>query len=114
MTRVKPAFSGDDMSSDRAATFSAVRAAMMASYAGALGSTRMSPLEALECMAAALGSIYREVADSHLDPHGCPCGWQPHEVLDTVALEQAMAANAARDDADALFDLRSIAPAGHG
>jgi hypothetical protein len=102
------------MSSDRAATFAAVRDAMMASYAGTLAATRMSPLEALECMAAALGSIYREVADSHLDPQGCHCGWQPHDVLDRIALEQAMAANAERDDADALFDLRSIIPAGHG
>ncbi len=102
------------MSSDRAASFAAVRAALMASYAGTLASTRMSPLEALECMAAALGSIYREVADSHLDPQGCRCGWQPHDVLDMVALEQAMAANAARDEADEIFDLRAVAPVGHG
>jgi len=100
------------MSSERAATFAAVRAALMASYSGALASTRMSPLEALECMAAALGSIYREVADAHIDPQGCRCGWQPHDMLDMVALEQALAANGARDDD--LFDLRSIAPAGHG
>ena len=104
------------MSSDRAATFAAVRAALLASYSGALASTHMSPLEALECMAAALGSIYREVADAHIDPHGCPCGWQPHAVLDMVALEQALAANGARDkdEDEDVFDLRSIAPAGHG
>lgn len=102
------------MSSDRTATFAAVRAALMASYSGTLASTRMSPIETLECMAAALGSLYREVADAHIDPHGCQCGWQPHAVLDMVALEQAMAANGARDEDEDMFDLRSIAPAGHG
>ena len=81
---------------------------------GALATTRLSPLEALECMAAALGSLYREVADAHIDPQGCHCGWQPHAVLDMVALEQAMAANGARDEDEDMFDLRSIAPAGHG
>ncbi|QDZ09530.1 hypothetical protein [Devosia ginsengisoli] len=102
------------MSYDRTATFTAVRAALMASYSGALATTRLSPLEALECMAAALGSLYREVADAHIDPQGCHCGWQPHAVLDMVALEQAMAANGARDEDEDMFDLRSIAPAGHG
>ncbi|WP_156460259.1 hypothetical protein [Devosia sp. Root635] len=96
------------------AAFAALRAALMASYAGTLASTRMSPLEALEAMAAALGSIYREVADSHLDPEGCRCGWQPHALRDIVALEQAMGINAAGDEQESLFDLRSIMPAGHG
>jgi hypothetical protein len=99
---------------DRGAAFAAVRAAVMASYAGTLASTRMSPLEALESLAAALGSIYREVADAHLDSQGCGCGWRPNELLDIVALEQAIAANAAREDDAGYFDLRSIPPAGHG
>jgi hypothetical protein len=100
---------------DNDATFVAIRAALLASYAGTLASTRMSPIEALECMAAALGSIYREVADSHLDPHGCQCGWAPSEMIDIVALEQAIAANAATDDEDGdAFDLRSLLPVGHG
>ena len=99
---------------DHDATFTAIRAAMLASYAGTLASTRMSPIEALECMAAALGSIYREVADSHLDPNGCRCGWVPAELHDIVALEQAIAANAARDDAADAFDLRTLLPVGHG
>lgn len=99
---------------DHDAAFAAIRAAMLASYAGALASTHMSPIEALECMAATLGSIYREVADSHLDPDGCRCGWVPSELLDMVALEHAIAANAARDDAADAFDLRSVLPVGHG
>ncbi|MGB3339792.1 MAG: hypothetical protein WBA73_21635 [Devosia sp.] len=99
---------------DRNTAFAAMRAAIMASYSGALASTRMSPLEALECLAAALGSIYREVADAHLDPEGCGCGWQPDELLDIVALEQAIAANAAREAESEFFDLRSIVPVGHG
>jgi hypothetical protein len=101
-------------SNDRDATYFAVRAAMMASYAGTLSASRMSPLEALETLAAALGSIYREVADSHLDPEGCGCGWRPNELLDIVALEQAIATNAARDDEAGYFDLRSVTPVGHG
>lgn len=87
---------------------------MMASYAGTLASTRLSPLEALECLSAAIGSIYREIADSHLDPAGCGCGWLPNEVLDIAALEQAIGANAAREDDDSFFDLRSVTPVGHG
>lgn len=100
-------------SNDRAASYAAIRAALMSSYAGTLASTRMSPLEALEALAAAIGSIYREVADSHLHPEGCGCGWRPDELLDIVALEQAIATNAACEDA-AYYDLRSIPPAGHG
>jgi len=98
----------------RDAAFAAVRAALLASYSGSLASTRMSPLEALECMAAALGSIYREVADAHIHPDGCHCGWVPHEVLDLVALEQAIAANAVSEDSGEMLDLRSVMPAGHG
>ena len=98
----------------RDAAFAAMRAALLASYAGALASTRMSPLEALECMAAALGSIYRDVADDHIDPDGCRCGWVPHEALDLVALEQAIAANAVGEEDGALLDLRSLMPVGHG
>ena len=101
-------------SSNRDAVFAAVRAALLASYSGSLASTRMSPLEALECMAAALGSIYREVADAHIRPDGCRCGWVPHEVLDLVALEQAIAANAVSEDSGAPLDLRSVMPVGHG
>lgn len=101
-------------SHDRNAAFTAVRAALMASYAGSLAASHMSPIEALECMAAALGTIYREVADPHLDPAGCGCGWRPNELLDIVALEQAIAANAAREDDAGYFDLRSITPVGHG
>lgn len=99
---------------DRDAAFAAIRAALMASYSRSLASTRMSPLEALECMAAALGSIYREVADAHIHPDGCRCGWVPHDVLDLVALEQAIAANAVREDSEEFFDLRSVTPVGHG
>jgi hypothetical protein len=101
-------------SNDRDATYAAIRAALLSSYAGTLASTRMSPIEALECIAAAIGSIYREVADNHLDPEGCGCGWRPNRMLDILALEQAIAANAAPEDETAYFDLRSVAPAGHG
>ncbi len=102
------------MANDDAA-FIAIRAALLASYAGSLASSRMSPMEALECAAAALGSIYREVADAHLDPNGCQCGWLPAEMLDILALQQALAAHAAwDDDATDAFDLRAVLPVGHG
>lgn len=99
---------------DRDAAFTAVRAALLASYSGALASSRMSPIEALECIAAAMGSIYREVADAHLDPHGCQCGWAPHELTDIIALQQAIAANAACEESDESYDLLSVLPVGHG
>lgn len=101
-------------STDCDATFVAVRAALLASYSGALASTRLTPLAALEYIAAALGSIYREVADCHLDPNGCPCGWQPSDILDLAALERALATNALRDKDEAFFDLRSAMVVGHG
>lgn len=99
---------------DRDAAFAAVRAALLASYSGALASTRLSPIEALECIAAAMGSIYREVADAHLDPRGCQCGWQPHELSDIIALQQAIAANAVCEEGEVSYDLLSALPVGHG
>lgn len=99
---------------DRDATFAAVRAALLASYSGALASTRMSPIEAFECLAAAMGSIYREVADAHLDPQGCQCGWQPHDLSDIIALQQAIAANAVCEEGEVPYDLLSALPVGHG
>lgn len=99
---------------DRDAAFAAVRATLLASYSGTLASSRMSPFEALECLAAALGSIYREVADAHIDPQGCRCGWMPYEGRDVIALQQAIAAHAAFEDEFEPLDLLSMLPVGHG
>ncbi len=66
---------------DHDPSLTAIRHGMLAVYLDVLDSGPMTPLEALECMAGALGSIYREVADAHLDPQGCQCGWTPSDRL---------------------------------
>lgn len=99
---------------DRDEAFTAARAALLASYSGTLATTRMTPFEALECLAAAIGSIYREVADAHLDPQGCPCGWQPFEQFDIAALQEAILANAGLPAEADPFNLRALLPVGHG
>jgi len=100
--------------SDQSTAFAAAREAMIAAYCSTLSNTRMNPVEALECIASALGAIYREVADEHLHPAGCPCGWQPDDLCDVLAMQQAIAANAARDERIGAFDLRLAPPVGHG
>jgi hypothetical protein len=91
----------------------ALHAAMVAAYSEALARTELTPLEALEAIASALGGLYREVAVAHGDAHGCQCGWVPDEGLDLLALEAAMAANAAADTSGEP-DLRDLVPVGHG
>jgi len=94
--------------------YAAAREAMISAYCSGLATTQLSPIEVLESLALALGKIYREVADEHLHPAGCPCGWHPDDLFDILALQQAIAANAARDERVASFDLRLAPPVGHG
>ncbi|WP_279477967.1 hypothetical protein [Aureimonas sp. SK2] len=71
---------------------------------------RTPPREALELLAKALGTVYRDIARAHRDPAGCPCGWKPADDDLTVL------AKALRDGAGpaprGLPDLRALEPAG--
>lgn len=94
-------------------TYAAIRAAVSASYSGALGSTRLPPLEVLAYLATAIGSLYREVAGAHEGPDGCPCGWEPCALMDVITMQQALASSAFPNDDPRHTALLTIEPAGH-
>jgi hypothetical protein len=54
-------------------------------------SIMVSPMTVMRLAAAAVGSIYKEVADEHRSG-ACPCGWQPNPGADVEALQAALAA----------------------
>src|SRR6218665_3488418 len=55
-----------------------------------LQATRLPPMVVLEYAAAAVGSVYCEVAEAHTWPQACPCGWQPDETADITCLQEAL------------------------
>ena len=71
-----------------------IREAVMTAFCAALHDTRLPPLALLELAAAAVGSVYREVADAHCGDQPCPCGWHPRLLEDLEALQAAMALSA--------------------
>ena len=104
---------GSDETVEHDPAYLAIRAAMVASYSATLGNTRMPPLEVLGYIAAAVGSLYREVAAAHTGPQPCPCGWVACELLDVITLQQALAASALPGD-DPIDGLLNMEPIGHG
>ena len=60
-------------------------------FCEALEINQAQPMDVLEHLATALGKVYREVADSHLPPRNCVCGWEPSEYADVHALQFALA-----------------------
>lgn len=72
-----------------------IREAVMTAFCAALRDTRLPPLTLVELAAAAVGSVYREVADAHCGDQPCPCGWHPRLQEDLEALQAALALNAA-------------------
>ncbi len=69
-----------------------IRATIMNEFCEVMHKTGLSPIAVMRLAAQAVGSIYREVADVHACPDGCPCGWRPHEVSDIEVLGAALAA----------------------
>lgn len=59
-------------------------------FCEALELNQAQPMDVLEHLAMALGKVYREVADSHLPPRTCVCGWEPAEYSDVHALQFAL------------------------
>lgn len=66
----------------------------MTAFCAALRDTRLPPLALVELAAAAVGSVYREVADAHCGDQPCPCGWHPRLQADLEALQAALALSA--------------------
>lgn len=60
-------------------------------FCEALELNEAQPMDVLETLAAALGKVYREVADAHMPPRHCVCGWQPSAYADVHALQYALA-----------------------
>ena len=75
----------------------AMRQIVMRTFCDLLHATKLPPMTVLEYAAAAVGSVYREVADMHSWPNACPCGWQPDEVGDISMLQRTLAREALSD-----------------
>ena len=71
-----------------------IREAVMTAFCAALRDTLLPPLTLIELAAAAVGSVYREVADAHCGDQPCPCGWHPRLLEDLEALQAALALSA--------------------
>lgn len=89
------------------------RAALGACYGEVVAGTLLTPLEALEAMAAALGDIYRQAAEQHR-AQKCVCGWVPNGMHDVLAMQGELLRHCGHEGDDALFDLVLSAPMGHG
>lgn len=87
----------------------ALRDTFMAAFCATLHETRLMPMEVMAMAAAAVGAIYREIADAHLIDGVCPCGWQPRMAEDVATLQAALASSAGVTTA---FDLRHAVAAG--
>ncbi|MGV3492199.1 MAG: hypothetical protein ACO1OG_12860 [Devosia sp.] len=89
----------------------AVRDLITRTFMDALRQTDMTPLEALECAAKAIGLVYRDVALAHEPPRWCSCGWKPDRMADITRLKSALSA-AALPELES--DLAKAVVAGHG
>jgi hypothetical protein len=74
-----------------------------------LHSTQLPATEALSLAAAAIGAIYRDIAEAHSGVDGCCCGWKPDRPRDIAALLTALE-TATRGEAE--VDLRTVRAAG--
>lgn len=83
-----------DIEEEIAAARDHIRRAVLAAFCGVLRTTRFQPMTVLSFAAMAVGSIYREIADTHCDSQGCPCGWEPCGAADIDALLTALATTA--------------------
>lgn len=75
----------------------AMRQMVMQTFCDLLHATNLAPMTVLEYASAAVGSVYREVADAHTWPSACPCGWQPDEIGDITILQNALVCEAISD-----------------
>ncbi|MBS4005552.1 MAG: hypothetical protein KGZ91_19450 [Afipia sp.] len=65
--------------------------AVMAAFCNTLHASLLPPMTVMALTAAAVGAIYRDIADEHRRDTVCPCGWQPSTSADVEALQSALA-----------------------
>ncbi len=86
-----------------------IRATIMNEFCRVMSRSGLPPMAVMRLAAQAVGSVYREVAQTHCGPEACPCNWRPNEQGDIDMLCAAlMAAIRYRPVAD----LRAMQPAG--
>ena len=71
-----------------------VRLLITRTFMDALRQTDMQPMDALKCAASAIGLVYRDVAEAHLSPRYCQCGWEPDLTQDVELLQSLVRAAA--------------------
>lgn len=79
-----------------------MHATMMREFCDVLKQSGLPPMVVMRFAALSLGAIYREVADAHMGPDACPCGWQPQEKSDLEVLLAALATAARRNPVQSL------------
>lgn len=83
--------------------------ALVTALCRVLHSTQLPAAEALSLAAAAIGAIYREIAEAHCGIDGCACGWKPDRPRDIAALLSALET---ATGGEAEVDLRTVPAAG--
>ena len=69
----------------------ALHNAMLAAFCNAMRETHLPPMMVMSLAAAAVGSVYNEVAGAHRGRDACPCGWWPDRQADVRVLQAALA-----------------------
>jgi hypothetical protein len=80
---------------------------LLSTFCRALDSSYLTPMTILNAMAEALGSVYRQVADSHHTGE-CRCGWEPAELQDLERLQSALRDAAKLAPADTLSTMQTL------
>lgn len=74
---------------DRQAIRKQLDQVLLSTFCRTLDTSYLTPMTVLGAMAEALGSVYRQVADSHLTGE-CRCGWEPAILQDIERLQLAL------------------------
>lgn len=94
---------------DKEAARAELRRSIVVAFCKVMNGSGLPPMTVMSLAAAAIGSIYREVADQHRSGGSCSCGWQPSPDADVEALQAALAT---ATEAVPFFDLRIAQVAG--
>ena len=69
-----------------------IRATIMNEFCRVMNQSGLPPMAVMRLAAQPVGSIYREVAETHSGPNACPCNWRPNEQTDVDVLCTALLA----------------------
>ncbi|KQZ82846.1 hypothetical protein ASD64_07855 [Mesorhizobium sp. Root157] len=86
-----------------------IRATIMTEFCHVMSRSGLPPMAVMRLAAQAVGSIYREIAETHSGPNACPCNWSPNERTDIDVLCTALMAAIRFKPVQ---DLRAMRPAG--